>query len=135
MWCRLLPAPIYSGAKFRLANTNLRVTASPSDVAATRVLLQSSKKPAQYPSGIRDRLQRKLFRMPTSCCSSAPSAGAGRSSASFDRLFRSRQPQRRFTHIAPIAIVLIGVGEKRIPKSENWIPSTARSTHPQPLGM
>jgi hypothetical protein len=50
---------------FRLANSKLRVTASPSDVAATRFLLQSSKKPAQYPSGIRDRLQRKLLRMPT----------------------------------------------------------------------
>ena len=48
---------------FRLANSKLRVTASPSDVAATRFLLQSSKKPAQYPSGIRDRLQRKLLRM------------------------------------------------------------------------
>ena len=50
---------------FRLANTNLRVAASRSDVAATRVLPRPSKKPAQYPSAIRDRLQRKLLRMPT----------------------------------------------------------------------
>ena len=50
---------------FRLANTNLRVTASRNDVAATRVLLQSSKKPARCSIGIRDRLKRKLFRMST----------------------------------------------------------------------
>jgi hypothetical protein len=50
---------------FRLANTNLRVTASRSDVAATRVLLQSSKKPVRRSSGIGDRLKRKLLRMST----------------------------------------------------------------------
>jgi hypothetical protein len=34
---------------------------------------------------------------PPSCCSSAPPAGAGRSSASCDHLFWCRQPQRQFT--------------------------------------
>jgi hypothetical protein len=52
-------------ATFRLANTNLRVAASRSDVAAARVLLQSSKKPARNPIGSRDRLERKLVRMST----------------------------------------------------------------------
>ena len=49
---------------FRLANTNLRVAASRSDVAAARVL-QPSKKPARHPIGTRDRLKRKLVRMST----------------------------------------------------------------------
>ncbi len=55
------PACRSTDPTLRLANSNLRVTALPSDVAATRFLLQSSKRPAQYPSGIRDR----LLRLPT----------------------------------------------------------------------
>ena len=62
---------------------------------------------------------------PPSCYSLAPSAGAGRSSASSDRLFWFHQPKHQFTHIFPIASVLIGVGEKPIPKLENWIRSAA----------
>ena len=49
---------------FRLANTNLHVAASRSDVAAARVLLQPSKKPTN-PIGIRYRFERKLLRMST----------------------------------------------------------------------
>jgi hypothetical protein len=48
---------------FRLANTNLRVAASRSDVAAAP--LQSSKKRARYSNGIRYRLKRKLLRIST----------------------------------------------------------------------
>jgi hypothetical protein len=50
---------------FPLANTKLRLAASRSHVAAARVLLQSSNKPARYPIDIRDRLERKLLRMST----------------------------------------------------------------------
>jgi hypothetical protein len=50
---------------FRLANTNLRVAPSRSHVAAARVLLQSSNKPARYPIDIADRMERKLLRMST----------------------------------------------------------------------
>ena len=52
-----------AGPTFWLANTDLRVAASRSHVAAARVLLQSSNLPARYPIDIRDRLERKLLRM------------------------------------------------------------------------
>ena len=42
---------------------------------------------------------------PPSCCSLAPSAGAGRSSASSGRLFWFHRPKHQFTHIFPIASV------------------------------
>jgi hypothetical protein len=49
---------------FRLANTNLHMAAPRSDVEATRVLLQPSKKPTN-PIGIRYGFERRLFRVST----------------------------------------------------------------------
>jgi hypothetical protein len=49
---------------FRLANTNLHVATSRSDVEVTRVLLQPSKKPTN-PIGIRYRFERNILRMST----------------------------------------------------------------------
>jgi hypothetical protein len=117
---------------FRLANTYLGVAASRSHVEAARGLLQLSKKPGRYPIDIRDRLERKLPRMSSVLLLVGSIGWCWPAVNEFRSLILVSPAQCRFTHMFPIASVLIGVGEKLIPKSDNrgsvklWASSKSR---------
>ena len=120
---------------FRFENTNLRVAASRGRVEAVRVLFQSSKNLGRCLSDIRDGLERKLLRMSVILLFVGSLGWCWPVLSELRSLILVSPAAARFTRVFPIASVLIGVGEKPIPKSENWIRSAARPTHPQPIRM
>ena len=90
---QFIQAAHYDAARRR---NQTRVAASRGQVEAGRVLLQSSKRVVAW-SILETGWSVNSPGCPLSCCSSAPPAGAGRSSTSCDHLFWCRQPQRQFT--------------------------------------
>lgn len=118
---------------FRLANTNLRVAASRSEIEVGRVPFQSSKKPGRRLIDIRDGRERKLLRMSAillfvgSVGWCWPVLNELRSlvlvSPAAASIYRHVSYCQRFNRCRGKADL----------KSENWIRSIARYTHPQPL--